>query len=197
MRRARPAPVRLLPAVIALVGLTGCQLQGLQAAPQSLRRPAAVAAVRSIEDAALVRRVALQAHAALREVDATYAAMKLNTPSGRRFTPQQEVAVRESLGPALEKLAAAAQAIGDALQKNATGKQTLAFASRYAALAPLPSATPAPATDAPSAPSATALIFRVSQYRVKLGAVLDFALEGGHLTELPAAERPAPKPPTP
>ncbi|MEB3329534.1 MAG: hypothetical protein VKQ33_09915 [Candidatus Sericytochromatia bacterium] len=181
-------PPRLAPCLqalvvwLVLVGLPGC---GAAGGPFSaLRRAPSLAASRgSSPDGALVRALALRAHAALSALDVTYAELKLNTPGGRRFTPEQEVRVREGLLPAIVRLDEATGLIAARLRQDAHTGQVRAFAGRFEAL------TPRTGPDAAPEPTATALLFRVSQLRVQLGAVIDFAIEQGWLTELPA--RPA------
>jgi hypothetical protein len=174
--------LRPLCALLAALVLAGC---GAAASPASaMKRAPAVAAARTAEgDAALVKALALEAHASLSRLDETYAELKLNTPGGRRFTPEQETRVRDGLTPAIARLDDAATTIATRLREDARTSRVQTFAGRFGALAPRTGA------DAALEPTATALLFRVSQYRVKLGAVIDFALEQGWLTELPA--RPA------
>ncbi|MEB3223435.1 MAG: hypothetical protein VKS61_15275 [Candidatus Sericytochromatia bacterium] len=168
---------------LASLLLAGCGQPGNLQVQPGLRRGPTAAAVRATDaDAALVKAVTLQAHAALAALDETCAALKLNTPGGRRFTPEQEVRLREGLTPALARLDRATDAIAARLRAEALTTRVRGFTDRFDAIAPV--------SGVDATPTATGLLFRVSQYRVKLGAVIDFALEHGYMTDLPTRERP-------
>jgi hypothetical protein len=181
MRAPRSSRLHTLCLVLSVAAVAGCGQAGPLATSAALRRPAAPALSRVGDgDAGLVKALALEAHGELAALNATYAELKLNTPGGRRFTPEQEARVREGLQPAIARLDQAATAIADRLREESRTSRVQAFAARFQALAPVTGADPATAT------TSTGLLFRGGQYRVKLGAVIDFALEQGLLTELPA-----------
>ena len=177
---------RLPLAMLALVVLATVPACGQGAPGQAARKPAALAQAREADgEAALVRAVALQAHAALQDVDAAYKALKLDTAAGRKLTPKREPVVREGLVPVIARLDATTAAIAAKLAPAEASPKLATLLAAFNARAPQ-------ATDAaPADVAATTLLYRVAQYRLKLGFLVEYALRRGLVAELPA---PAPAP---
>lgn len=181
---------RLPLALLALVVIATVPACGQGAPGQAARKPAGLAMARELEgEAALIRAVALEAHGALLDADAAYKRLKLDTAAGRKLTPQREPVVREGLGPVVARLEAATAAIAVRLGPADASSKLATLQASFAARPPL-------ATDAvPGDATATTLLYRVAQYRLKLGFLVEYALRRGLVAELPApapADKPTP-----
>lgn len=182
---------RLPLALLALVVASTVSACGQGLPGQALRKPPGIAAAREASaEPALIRALALEAHQALLEADAAYSRLRLDTAAGRKLTPKREPIVREGLLPVVARLEVVSAAIAARLGPADTSSKLATLHDAFAARAPRAGeALPADVT-------ANTLLYRVAQYRLKLGFLVEYALRRGIVAELPAPapEQPAPGP---
>ncbi len=175
--------------LIALVVITTVSACGHGAPGQAARKAPGQAYAREVADeAALIRALALEAHGALLEADAGYKRLGLNTAAGRKLTPKREPVVREGLLPIVAKLEAATVAISGRLGPSEASAKLATLREAFAARLPVAGES------LPADVAATNLLYRVAQYRLKLGFLVEYALRRGIVADLPM---PSPTRPTP
>lgn len=164
----------------AVLALTGC---GASAMPGAALRPiagptASGSSPLSEEETALLIELAETAQEALAHADATYATLKLNTAHGRKITPEKEPMLVEGLKPLVQRLEADSAEALSRLQQVGTPKMTY-LARELSRLGP-PLVDPAQPSFAVE-PSASDLLYRVAQYRVRFGFLLEYVNRKGIL----------------
>lgn len=180
---------RLPLGLIALVVVTTVSACGHSAPGQAARKGPGLAAAReAVDEPALIRALALEAHGALLEADAAYKRLALNTAAGRKLTPKREPAVREGLLPVIARLEETTGAIAGRLGPAEGSAKLATLRDAFAARPPL--AGEVVAADV----AVTTLLYRVAQYRLKLGFLVEYALRRGLVADLPM---PPPTRPTP
>ncbi|MEB3198813.1 MAG: hypothetical protein VKP62_16595 [Candidatus Sericytochromatia bacterium] len=174
---------------------SGCatlQACGRSPAPVFARQAPALSAAsrsdqsRELAEAALMRKLAIVAQGALHQVSFAYDALKLNTAAGRKFTPEREEVVRRGLAPLLKDLAAASEEVDQALDTGVQTPRMRGLKQRFRSLGP----TAEQLRRAPD--SATALLYCVGLYRVKLAYLLESAFQDGFVPDGPATAPLAP-----
>lgn len=184
---------RLPFALIALVVIQAVSACGHGAPGQAAARvPGPASAREAADEATLIRTLALEAHGAMLDADAAYKRLGLNTAAGRKLTPNREAAVRDGLLPVVAKLDATTAAITARLAPGEGSAKLATLREAFAARAPIAGETVAADV------AATNLLYRVAQYRLKLGFLVEYALRRGIVAELPmpAPAKPAPGSPT-
>lgn len=175
---------RLVPALLALAVVTTVPACG-QAGPLNagMRKVSGASQARGLEqEPQLIRSLALDAHQALLDTEAAYSVLKLDTAAGRKLDAKREAAVREGLRPVVAKLDVTAVAIAKALSGEDASSKLATLGQAFSQRAPNKPEDALPA-DAP----ATALLYRVAQYRLKLSFLVEYALRRGLVVDLPQA----------
>lgn len=171
------------------VTLTACGTAptGLAGAPRQAASLAAQSAM-SEPEVEVVRECVRIAQEALAHADAVYSALKLDTAHGRKLTPEREPILQSGLVPLLRRLEHDSAAISAIITAEPTPK--LAYLQREFA-----KRGPGPVEAAVEPPSASELLYRVAQYRLKLGFLLEYANRKGLLPAAPTWKvTPAPVP---
>jgi hypothetical protein len=131
-------------------------------------------AEQSAQDQTLLREVGDGAAATLREMEARYAELKLNTASGRKITPAREAPLKAGLAPLIGEV--------DARIANWLGR--LQADGRYAELcADLGRRRPAVGEPLAADAGAADMLYRLAQHRLKLGVLIEFAAREGAVVD--------------
>lgn len=180
------SPHAMIAALVLVSTLSACA-QGLPAT--AVRQAVGVAAAREAGgEAALIRGLALEAHDALLKLDAAYHDLRLDTAAGRKLTPKREPVVREGLKPVLARLEVVVSSIAQRLTTEQGSAKLATLRDAFSARAPFPGDLVAADADA------NAMLYRVAQYRLKLGFLVEYALRRGLVADLPAPPADQPKP---
>jgi hypothetical protein len=135
----------------------------------SLRQGAAIAARAEAGDH-LLADVGEQAKQLEMDIEATYISLGLNTAAGRKLTPAKEGALKAGLAPFLATLDAR---IAGCLAK-------LKGDERYAdVVAELEKRKPLFGDAMPDGATASELLYRLAQYRLKVGVLIEYAVRQG------------------
>ena len=166
--------VRVVSVLVAIALLPACG----QAAPSpagdapQVRAAAGPAARAEVEplDLTLLHEIGEAAQATLREIDARYAELKLNTAAGRKITPAREAPLKAGLAPLIAELDGRLAGWLSRLEADA----------RYAAVAnDVARRRPLTGEVLPADAGAADMLYRVAQYRLKLGALVELAAREG------------------
>lgn len=136
-------------------------------------RQAAAAKARSEAqrlDLVLLSEIGEAAKKTLREIDMVYAELKLNTAAGRKITPQREEPLRAGLAPLIAELEARLAHWVGQLEADARYRAIAEEVARRRPLAGEPLPADAEAAD---------MLYRVAQYRLKLGVLVEYAAREG------------------
>jgi hypothetical protein len=170
MRRAVLIAIALAATLPACGQAPVATLAGLHA------RPAAGLAVRDAadNDLAFLHDVGEEAKQTQKDIQAKYIELGLNTSAGRKFTPARETELRDGLGPLL----------GTLDQRIAGWVSRLQADGRYGDVAKdLTQRRPALGEALPADASAADMLYRLAQYRLKLGALIEYAVRHGAVAE--------------
>ena len=164
----------------AVLALTGC---GASAMPGVALRPLAGPAASASsplteEETALLIELAEAAQEAIAHADATYATLKLNTAHGRKITPEKEPMLVEGLKPLVLRLEADSAEALSRLMEAGTPKMTYLARELYRLGPPAVDPTQPAIT---GEPRASDLLYRVAQYRVRFGFMLEYVNRKGIL----------------
>lgn len=182
---SRPPHVMIAALVLATT-LSACG-QGMPS--QAARKAPGMSAAREAADeAALIRGLALEAHDALLKLDAAYHDLGLDTAAGRKLTPKREPIVRDGLKPVLARLEGVTTSIAQRLTVDQGSAKLATLRDAFSGRAPFPGDMVAADADA------NAMLYRVAQYRLKLGFLVEYALRRGLVADLPAPPADKPKP---
>ncbi|MFN3431461.1 MAG: hypothetical protein ACK46X_16105 [Candidatus Sericytochromatia bacterium] len=169
--------VSLVSVLVASMLLSACGTAPMPTGTGAKARLAGGQAVRSVEvtgELALLKEVGDAAKQALAEMEARYKALKLDTAAGRKLTAKNEQALRDGLAPLLTDLD---DRIGGLVARLETD-------GRYADLVDdLGKRRPALGDRLPAGATAADMLYRAAQYRLKLGALVEFAARVGAVTE--------------
>lgn len=166
----------LLVSLVALLSLSACG-QAPWASSGGLRaRPAAVVGVREASngDVAMLHDIGEQAKQTQKDVDAKYAELGLTTAAGRKLTPAREAAIKEGLTPFLATLDGRFTGWIAQLQSDT------AFAD---VAKDLSQRRPMLGDGLPADASAADLLYRLTQYRLKLGTLIEYAVRHGAVAD--------------
>ena len=167
---------RSLPLLLAIaLTLTACGQAPIGASTGLRARPAGIAARTLPEnDLALLIDLGEEAKKTQREVQEAYIALGLNTAAGRKITPAREPVIREGLAPLLAKLN----------ERIAGWVTKLEADGRYDEVAKeLSSRRPTLGDALPEDASAADMLYRLAQYRLKLGVLIEFAVRRGAVAD--------------
>lgn len=170
-------------ATAVLLVLTGC---GTGPMPGAALRPGAgpavLASAPSEEEAALMVELATAALETLAHADSTYAALKLNTAHGRKITPDKEPMLIAGLTPLVSRFEEDGSVALARLHQAGTPKMSY-MARELSRLGP-PIADP-DGFAAAVEPTASELIYRVAQHRVRFGFLIEYVNRKGLLPKAP------------
>ena len=169
--------VSLVTVLVASMLLSACGTAPMPTGIGAKARVAGGSAVRTVEvtgELALIQEVGDAAKQALAAMEARYTALKLDTAAGRKLTPKNEQALRDGLAPLLADLDARISGLVAKLEAD----------GRYADLVDdLGQRRPALGDRLPADATASEMLYRAAQYRLKLGALVEFAARLGVVTE--------------
>ncbi|MDB5096861.1 MAG: hypothetical protein JWM80_1282 [Cyanobacteria bacterium RYN_339] len=169
--------MRALAALLLMVTLAGCH--AVPSAPVAARaRVAQHAAIRDTGD--VLVDAAQAAHADLDAIDAAFHTLSLDTAAGRKLTPARAKSLTTGLVPLLQQLDLDTAAIATRLAGANTPAATAALAE-FDKHHPLAGEVLGP--DA----TASDMLYRITQYRLKLAALVELQLRQGNDPPAPVA----------
>lgn len=166
----------LLLSLVAVLSLSACGQAPLGASGALRARPAAALGVREASDGDVVmlHDIGEQAKQTQKDIDAKYAALGLTTAAGRKLTPAREAAIRDGLTPFLATLDGRFTGWIAQLQND----------TAYADVAQnLSQRRPMLGDAVPTDASAADLLYRLTQYRLKLGTLIEYAVRHGAVAD--------------
>jgi hypothetical protein len=109
-----------------------------------------------------------------KDIDAKYAELGLNTAAGRKLTPAREAAIKDGLTPFLATLDQRLNGWIGRLQDD----------TQYADVAKdLSQRRPLLGDSLPTDAAASDMLYRLTQYRLKLGTLIEYAVRHGAVAE--------------
>jgi len=171
--------MRALAGLIVIATVAGCH--AAPTVPQLAQaRVAQHAAVRDTGNPVADATAAAQND--LAAIDAALHALALDTARGRKITPERDKILTVGLAPLLQQLDADTAAIAARLAAAGAGGD----ASATAAQAELDRHHPLAGEALGADPNAADMLYRVTQYRLKLGALVELGLRVAAATPAPA-----------
>lgn len=169
--------MQLATAIALATTLAGC---GATVVSPALRQTAGMtrASVPTDAEKAIIHELGMMAQQALTDADAAYSALKLDTAAGRKLTPKKEPEVREGLRPVVARFEADTKTLHARLEEGGTPK--LMLLSRD-----LDMKGPAPGDVLAPEATASDMLYRIAQYRVKFGAMVEYAHRKGLMPQTP------------